>query len=507
MLMKQIILQVIVAFIALFFLAGCLKDDFPFPGQNRVDIDFYGLTTDSYLMKFNAKKPQQAIESIQISGLQNGEEILAIDFRPATGQLYGLGSSNRLYFINLTSGMATAVGTSAFSPALNGTIVGFDFNPTVDRIRVVTAKGQNFRLNPETGAVAATDMNLNPGTPAVSAVAYTNSFAGAASTILYDIDMAMQKLFRQDPPNNGTLIEVGALNENVSGEGGFDISPDNKTALAALRKNDKNSSKYFLYSVDLASGKLDKLGAFDEPIIGLAIPSNPVAYGADQMNNLLIFNPEKPASTISKAITGLQSGEYIIGIDMRPATGQLYALGSTNRLYTINMSSGAATAVNATAFAMPTQSLFYGFDFNPTVDRIRVVASNGQNLRLHPVTGVIAGTDMNLNPGTPSVSAAAYTNNFPGATATVLYDIDFAANKLFTQNPPNNGTLVEAGALGIDVEAANGFDIGGSSGTAYALLTVNGKTGLYSINLSTAKAKSLGSFTVKVNGLAVGLGF
>jgi Domain of unknown function (DUF4394) len=436
MLMKQIISQAIVIFVALFLLPGCRKNDLPFSGQNKIDFIFYGLSNDNYLIKFNAGKPQQAMDKISISGLQNGEKVLAIDFRPATGQLYGLGSTSRIYFINLTSGQATAVGTTAFSPALNGNIVGFDFNPTVDRIRVVTASGQNLRLNPETGTVASTDMNLNPGTPAVAAVAYTNSFAGATSTTLYDIDMATQKLFKQDPPNNGTLVEVGSLYENISGEGGFDISPDNKIALASFGKSDKSSSKYFLYSVDLASGKLDKLGAFDVPIIGLAIPTNPVAYAVDQMNNLLIFNPEKPANTISKAITGLQAGEFIAGIDMRPATAQLYALGRTNRVYTINMSSGVAAVVNTTAFAPVTPDLFFGFDFNPTVDRIRVVGSNGQNLRLNPVTGVIAATDMNLNPGTPSVSGAAYTNNFAGATTTVLYDIDFAVDKVFTQNPP-----------------------------------------------------------------------
>ena len=160
---------------------------------------------------------------------------------------------------------------------------------------------------------------------------------------------------------------------------------------------------------------------------------------------------------------------------MRPATGQLYALGSTNRLYTINMSSGAAVIVGTGAFSTPTAQVWYGFDFNPTVDRIRMVGSNGQNLRLHPVTGVIAATDGNINPGTPSVSAVAYTNNFAGATTTTLYDLDHVMDKLYTQVPPNDGTLILTGSLGTDVDGGNGFDIGGASNIGYALLTSSGK--------------------------------
>ena len=56
-------------------------------------------------------------------------------------------------------------GAPAFTPALSGTAFGFDFNPTVDRIRVVSDTGQNLRLNPDTGAVAAVDGALNQGRP------------------------------------------------------------------------------------------------------------------------------------------------------------------------------------------------------------------------------------------------------------------------------------------------------------------------------------------------------
>ncbi len=148
----------------------------------------------------------------------------------------------------------------------------------------------------------------------------------------------------------------------------------------------------------------------------------------------------------------------------------------------------------------------FGFDFNPTVDRIRVVSDNGQNLRLHPETGAVAAVDGLINPGTPTISASAYTNNFAGATTTMLFAIDHTSDKLFVQNPPNNGTLVETGSLGINVDASNGFDIGSTSGIAYTIFTVGVTQGLYRINLTTGAATKVRDFPVAVRGFTVGLG-
>jgi hypothetical protein len=262
-----------------------------------------------------------------------------------------------------------------------------------------------------------------------------------------------------------------------------------------------------LYQVDTLNGKLLNLGTLSIPLVGLAIPPNPVAYSTDAANNLLIFNLTTPGTPVSKAITGLQVGESILGIDIRPATGQLYALGSSSRLYTINMSSGAAAVVGTGPFATLLSGTSFGFDFNPTVDRIRVVSNTGQNLRLDPNTGSIAAVDGTLNPGTPSVSAAAYTNNFAGATTTTLYVVDATTDKLYMQIPPNNGTLVEVGPLGINIETDNGFDIGGSSAIAYGLFTIGTTTKIYSINLVTGTATVMANFPGLTKGFALGLGF
>jgi hypothetical protein len=100
------------------------------------------------------------------------------------------------------------------------------------------------------------------------------------------------------------------------------------------------------------------------------------------------------------------------------------------------------------------------FDFNPAVDRIRVVSTTNTNYRLNPNDGTLANTDGTLNPTGSSISAAAYTNSAPGAlaTSTTLYDYDATGNRLLRQEPPNDGTLVAVGNSGITANPAAGVD-------------------------------------------------
>ena len=239
---------------------------------------FYALTSSNELVTYLSGNPLVEVSAMSITGLAAGERLLAIDFRPLNGQLYGVSSASKIYTIDLSSGMATAVG-AAFSPMINGDWVGFDFNPTVDRIRLVTNSGQNLRLNPITGQVAAVDGTINPMNTDVTAVAYTNSFAGATTTTLYDIDVATDMLYMQAPPNNGTLVAVGSLGVQAVGEAGFDISPDNSVAIAALygrgleegQTEESMGNKYRFYYIDLATGEAKNAGKTERTIIGLAI--------------------------------------------------------------------------------------------------------------------------------------------------------------------------------------------------------------------------------------------
>ncbi len=118
------------------------------------------------------------------------------------------------------------------------------------------------------------------------------------------------------------------------------------------------------------------------------------AVALDVNNRLLGFDTDAPATISSSTpITGLASGESILAIDYRPATGELYGLGSGSRLYVINPVTGAAAQVGGD-FAIPIEGDSFDLDFNPAVDRIRVVSNTDQNLRLHPDTGAVVDFDM-----------------------------------------------------------------------------------------------------------------
>lgn len=494
-----------IAIIAILFISiifsACKKDRNFQDFVSGPNINLYALTNDGKLLWFNAQNPQSITSQVTISGLQTGDKIVGIDFRPATGQLYGLGSNSFVYVIDPKTGAARAINSAPFTPALSGSNFGFDFNPTVDRIRVVSSSGQNLRVNPENGAVATTDLSI-VGNVKIGSVAYTQNRAGAATTALYDIDAMTDKLYKQDPPNDGKLMEVGSLGFDIDETGGFDISPDGSAALAVLGHIGKSS----LFTIDINTGKASKIGEFNQQIIGIAIPTEPVAYAISASNELLIFNHTSATPTaVAKLITGIQTGENIIGLDMRPKNGQLYALGSTSRIYTINASSGVAAVVGGQLTTSLSGSQF-GFDFNPVVDRIRIVSNLGQNLRINPDDAVVA-VDGAITSLVASISGAAYTNNFAGATSTVLFDIDALGDRLYKQDPPNNGVLVDVGPLGVNVESSNGFDIGGTSGIAYGIFTVGATQRIYTVNLTTGAATQQAAFTPAVRAFTLGLGF
>jgi hypothetical protein len=223
------------------------------------------LTSGNRLLSFDHATPGTITSTLQLTGLQPGETLLGLDFRPATGGLYALGSTSRLYLLDTTTGEAKLVGLMAFTPALNGTRFGFDFNPAVDRIRVTSDADQNMRLNPDTGAVAGTDTNLqfaasdvNAGVnPNVVGSAYSNNFIGATITVLYDIDSNVNALLIQNPPNGGTLNTMGSLGFDVADEVGFDISGVSGAAYASLSTN--------LYSINLQSGLATLIGGIGGP--------------------------------------------------------------------------------------------------------------------------------------------------------------------------------------------------------------------------------------------------
>jgi len=245
-----------------------------------------------------------------------------------------------------------------------------------------------------------------------------------------------------------------------------------------------------------------------------AVLAGVTIYGLTSSNQIVTFDSSAPQTPIlTVGITGLSPGDVPLAIDVRPATEQLYMLVNPSKLFVVDPATGVATHIGDFGTALVGNE--FGFDFNPTVDRIRVVSDSLQNLRLNPDTGQVAGVDTSLaydaaDPFAgvvPHVTAAAYSNNFPFATTTTLYDIDTNLDNLVIQNPPNNGTLTTVGSLGVDASDLAGLDIATRTGTAFAAFQVPGVAfpRLYSINLGTGLATEIGVFggTSPVRDIAV----
>ncbi|MEO8280736.1 MAG: DUF4394 domain-containing protein [Ideonella sp.] len=483
----------------------------PAPAPASVSVgDTVALTLSGKIISFNRAAPATLVGSVNVTGLAAGETLLGIDYRPADGKLYAMGSAGNIYTVAPETGVATktaswkaAAGDDNPFTALSGINFGVDFNPAADRLRVVSDTGLDLRINVETGdTITDGTISLPFGNASISAVAYTNSFAGTTTTQLYDLDVGAGLLHLQDPPNNGTLMSGLPLGVVATAANGFDIDAKSNTGYAALTVNGTTS----LYTVSLSTGAATVVAggavAGGEALRGLALKqaANPSVIGLTADNRLIAFNPATPNTiTSTLPVTGLGAGEKLIGIDYRPSNGMLYALANGARLYTIDPATGAATfrsslaadAADTTAPYVFLQGVTFSVDFNPVADRLRVISNTGQNLRINVDTGATT-TDGEINRAAPaSIIAGAYTNSFAGTTTTALYDFDDNLDVLSLQNPPNNGTLVDVGALGVAISGMAAFDIaGGSNGLALAALRTGatGPTALYSVSLTTGAA-------------------
>lgn len=230
-------------------------------------------------------------------------------------------------------------------------------------------------------------------------------------------------------------------------------------------------------------------------------------YGLGSGNFIFNFNSASPG-TISTpvAVTGL-GGSTLLGIDYRPADSTLYAVGSGDKVFAINPATGVATDVTAASLLGTAvggglgSGTEFGIDFNPVVNRLRIVSDADKNLR---VFGASENVDASLtyqaadpNFGVnPNITAVAYTNpdTNPG-TGTTLYGLDTGLNVLVKHNTaPGFQDLQTIGALGVDFAGASGFDIS-ISGTAFGGFYNSGlgNSQLYTIDLGTGAATLVGS--------------
>ena len=109
------------------------------------------------------------------------------------------------------------------------------------------------------------------------------------------------------------------------------------------------------------------------------------------------------------------------------------------------------------------------------VDRLRVVSDRPEPARQR---GHGRGDRRRgLEPGQPDGGGGGLQQQRGSGGTTTLYTIDTAADVLNIQNPPNGGTQILVGALGVNATDVAGFDIAPGSNHAFASLTVGGVTG------------------------------
>ena len=319
----------------------------------------YGLTAAGALVQFDSTNPGAIISAVNISGLQTaGEQVLGIDFRPLTGQLYAVtvptgttsGGTLRTYTIDPTTGAATLVGaTSAIANAAD-VATGIDFNPTTDRIRVVQANNENGRIGPTFGGgTDDTDLTFSGATTGpIGSVAYDRNFARSVfsgiPTTLYGIDTAVSELVviggingsAFGGPSGGAVSAVGLLGVTLDASSfvGLDIGRSTAnnglgSALASLTVGGATA----LYSIDLASGAATLIGnigdaltqyrdlAISPPVV---VPALVVGSGPGAAGDVRILNRTTGAITAGfQPFAGFAGG-------VRVAAGDVNADGVTD---------------------------------------------------------------------------------------------------------------------------------------------------------------------------------
>lgn len=219
------------------------------------------------------------------------------------------------------------------------------------------------------------------------------------------------------------------------------------------------------------------ISAHAAPVVGLA---------GDK--TLVWFDTEKPEISKTVELTGV---DRLIGIDLRPADNKVYGVSADGVIVTIDLESGAATAGAKLSKMLP-EGVVTSVDFNPAADRLRIMGSDGTNLRAHPDTGEVT-TDGSLSfeagdanaEAMPNIVATAYINSYGKPEKTAMYDI--AADGTFIQQTkPNDGTLKTIGALGVTSDSY-AFDVQTTAdGTNTAWLVAGGA--LHTVDLNTGMA-------------------
>ncbi|QDU22628.1 DUF4394 domain-containing protein [Urbifossiella limnaea] len=337
------------------------------------------------LFRFDTATPATLSVGIPVTGLDAGYSLVGTDFRPADGVLYGLATNAdnaQLYTIDPNTGAATPVAAAfAVTGISTATKFGVDFNPTADRLRVVTnlasdgvgGTTNNFRVNPNDGTLVAIDADLDytglaggfADGPEV-AVAYTNNDTDTATgTALFGLISGTNALVSNtlNAPSFNTLTSIGALGFDTDANTGFDIYGTANTAVAILNTAGVSS----LYTVNLTTGAatvvgLVGLGAITFQDVSVAPPAVPTLASGQTTGSVTLLNPTQYGTdagqlTVGSSVPGPTAGATA---NTRTATGDVNGDGVAD--YILVTGPGTPIRVSVTSGVDGTTQLVAPFD-------------------------------------------------------------------------------------------------------------------------------------------------
>jgi Domain of unknown function (DUF4394)/Calx-beta domain len=446
-----------------------------------------GLTTADTLVNFDSARPDVIRSSTSIGGLQPGESILAIDSRTTTGQVFGLGSSGRVYRIDPFTGTTAQVGDGPIATSLSGGDFDIDFRSSSSTLRIVSDGGMDVRFDVDT-ATLTDDGNLayasnDPGagtTPQIVAAAYNNNDGISGASTLFEVDAKRNMLVTQGAQNSsdhtlenmGQLFSFQPLGLSLVGPVGLESTPGGQLFLSATTSGGAQSA---LYTV-AREAPATLVGEFPTSVTIrdiTSLPDSPLVYALTANNTIVSFRASTPGDLLSvHPITGLQLGETIASITFDHSDGTLYGFGTTGRLYTINPQTAAAAPRSSSPIAPAYDGSKPSITFLSGADTIRLVTKQGQDLQINPLNGTVVAVDnplayVPMDPGTgfpPSIVAEgefvqpALSNGYP-TTAFDLIGIDSARDTLVEQTgAPASGAIATAASLGLNTTDDTGLD-------------------------------------------------
>ena len=293
-------------------------------------------------------------------------------------------------------------------------------------------------------------------------------------------------------------------------------------------------------------------------VTGSAVGQAESLFGFNTGNMLFRFDTQTNTRTDIGTFSGLLHGETIVGIDYRPATGQVYALGVRPvldprfpnlpagllgaELHTLNLTNAVLTDIGLVVggdniprlYGNPSQPIrtlddltfpsLVSIDFNPASDTLRVAISDNfkdrNTFEVNPDTLQAERSDLLIhNPneggGTyPALDAIAYSNNVSNPSSPpILYGYDHLGSlvevKDLGPDPGFPSHLLEVTTeqtVRLDGQEIHGsfsqyvgFDISGSTGIGYFVAkntepAFDPRSLLYTINLTNGSLTQLHTF-------------